>query len=191
MLCLRSRTEDSWLERALGNTREILIDHAHCERKAAAQALMLLGRFPDAEVLVEPMLALAREEMQHFEVVLGLLKARGWAMDSLAPSGYQSQLHALCRKQMPGKLIDLLLVAALIEARSCERFKLLSERHPDAELRQAFRSLLEAEARHHSVFAKLAEHYGDRQTVQQRLRELAEAERDILENLPPQVRIHA
>ncbi|MSQ84795.1 MAG: tRNA-(ms[2]io[6]A)-hydroxylase [Myxococcales bacterium] len=191
MLCLRSATQDQWLARAIANTREILMDHAHCERKAATQALMLLGRFPDAEALVGPMLALAREELEHFEVVLALLRSRNWPLDSLIPSGYQAQLHAHCRKQMPGKLVDLLLVAALIEARSCERFKLLSEHHPDPELRAAFRDLLEAEARHHATFVRLAHNWADREVVRARLDELAHAEVVILEGMPPLARIHA
>lgn len=191
MLCLRSKTEDAWLQRAIANTREILVDHAHCERKAATQALMLLGRFPDATALVEPMLALAREELEHFELVLALLRQRGWAMDSLPPSGYQAQLHAHCRKHMPGKLVDLLLVAALIEARSCERFKLLADHHPDGELRTAFGGLLAAEARHHGLFVRLAGQYDDPVAVRARLDELANAEVSVLESLSPMARIHA
>lgn len=191
MLCLRSRTEPAWLARAIAHTPEILVDHAHCERKAASQALALLARFPDRPELVEPMLALAREELEHFELVMAILQRRGIAMDSQAPSGYQAQLHAEVRKGMPGKLIDLLLIAALIEARSCERFKLLAEQHPDAELREAFRGLLESEARHHAVFVRLAEAYEDRVAVRARLEQLAEAERAVLEGLPPLARIHA
>ena len=191
MLCLQSKTQDAWLRRAVANTREILVDHAHCERKAATQALMLLGRFPDVAALTEPMLALAREELAHFELVLALLAKRGWTMDSLAPSGYQAQLHALCGKQMPAKLVDLLLVAALIEARSCERFKLLADHHPDAELRAAFSGLLAAEARHHGTFVRLAGQFDDAVRVRARLEELARAEVAILEGLAPLARIHA
>lgn len=191
MLCLRSRTEPEWLARAIAHTPEILMDHAHCERKAASQALALLARFPDRPELVEPMLALAREELEHFELVMAILKKRGIAMDSQSPSGYQAQLHAQVRKGMPEKLIDLLLIGALIEARSCERFKLLAEQHPDGELREAFRSLLESEARHHAVFVRLAEHYQDRVAVRERLQQLAEHECTVLEHLPPLPRIHA
>lgn len=191
MLCLRSRTESDWLARAIAHTDEVLIDHAHCERKAATQALSLLARFPDRPELVGPMLTLAREELEHFELVLQILGQRGVAMTAQATSGYQTGLHAHIRAGMPHKLVDLLLIGAIIEARSCERFKLLAEQHPDAGLRQAFRSLLESEARHHATFVRLAEHYGDRETIRARLGELAEAERTILENLPPINRIHA
>ena len=191
MLCLRSRTEPEWLERAIGHTSEILIDHAHCERKAASQALSMLARFPDRPELVEPLLALAREELEHFELVMAILRERQVPMGSQAPSGYQAGLHAAVRKGMPEKLIDLLLIAALIEARSCERFKLLADHHPEPALAKAFRSLLESEARHHAVFVRLAEGYQDRVTVSARLQELAEHERQVLEQLPPMPRIHA
>jgi tRNA-(ms[2]io[6]A)-hydroxylase len=191
MLCLRSRTEAEWLARAIAHTDEVLIDHAHCERKAATQALSLLARFPDHPELVAPLLALAREELAHFELVLALLTARGTQMVAQASSGYQAALHTLIRPHGHDKLVDLLLVAAVIEARSCERFKLLSEAHPDPSLREAFRSLLESEARHHATFSKLAQHYADRETVRGRLGELAEAERAIIESLPPLPRIHA
>jgi len=190
MLCLRSRTEADWLQRAIDGTAEVLIDHAHCERKAATNALSLLARFPDHPDLVAPMLELVREELTHFETVLGLLQARGLVLVPQSPSGYQAQLFALVRKDA-WKLVDLLLVAALIEARSCERFRLLSEHHPDAELRQTFRSLLESEARHHAVFVRLAEARADRGLVRERLGELAEREREILESLPRLARIHA
>ena len=191
MLCLQSKTEAAWLARAVAHTADVLIDHAHCERKAAANALHLLGRFPDHAELQVPMLALAREELEHFEIVLALLRARGIAMVVQAPSGYQAKLFALVRSGMPHKLVDLLLVAALIEARSCERFQLLAEHHPDPELRQTFRGLLESEARHYGILVRLAEQQAPRDVVRRRLEELAGAECAILEGLPAVARIHA
>lgn len=191
MLCLRSRTEAAWLDRAIAHTDEVLIDHAHCERKAATQALSLLARFPDQPCLVEPMLALAREELAHFEIVLGLLRDRGVPMAAQAASGYQTGLHSQVRRTMPDKLVDLLLVAALIEARSCERFKLLADHHPDPALRQAFGALLESEARHHATFVRLAEQLQPRDAIRARLTVLAEHERQVIEDLPPLPRVHA
>ncbi len=191
MLCLQSHTQDAWLQRAIAHTDDVLIDHAHCERKAASNALNLLGRFPDHPELQEPMLALAREELEHFELVLSILKERQVAMVMQPPSGYQAQLFALVRSGMPHKLVDLLLVGALIEARSCERFRLLSDHHPDSALRQTFRSLLESEARHYLVFVKLAEQQQERGAVRERLQELAAAECAILEGVKPLPRIHS
>ena len=191
MLCLQSKTQTAWLERALAHTDEILIDHAHCERKAASNALNLLGRFPEHAELQVPMLEIAREELEHFELVLGILTARGVTMVPQSPSGYQARLFELVRPGMPQKLVDLLLVAALIEARSCERFRLLSEHHPEPGLRQTFRGLLESEARHHGAFVRLAELQAPREIVRARLAELAEAECAILEHCKPIARIHA
>lgn len=198
MLCLRSSTEAEWLQRVIANTAEVLVDHAHCERKAASNALGLLARFPDHPDLAAPMLALAREELDHYEAVLKILETRGIPLVAQPPSGYQAQLFALVGKAGGGrggldKRTDLLLVAALIEARSCERFRLLSEHHPDPELRATFRGLLESEARHHAVFVRLAEgpQPEKRDLVRARLAELAEREREILERMPKVARIHA
>jgi len=186
MLCLQSRTEADWLARAIAHPREILIDHAHCERKAAAQALQHIGRFPDRGELTAPLVALAREELDHFEVVVALAHARGWSMQTQVASGYQARLHALVRPGMPDKLVDLLLVAALIEARSCERFSLLAAHHPDPELAAAFGALLKAEARHHGMFVRLARAVAPHAHIGDRLDELA-----VIESLPPLPRIHA
>lgn len=191
MLCLRSRTESAWLARAIAATDEILVDHAHCERKAATQALSLLARFPERMDLVAPMLALAREELDHFELVVAILRERGVPLQPQAASGYQAQLFQLVRKSGDDKLIDLLLIAALIEARSCERFGLLSRNHPDESLRATYRSLLESEARHHATFVRLAESIQGRETTAARLAVLAEAEREILEGIPAMARLHA
>ena len=193
MLCLRTATQPAWLARAIAHPSDILIDHAHCERKAAANALNLLARYPERSFLRAPLLALAREELDHFEQVLAALDRRGIALAAQAPTGYQAQLFAHVR---PGaaKLLDLLLVGALIEARSCERFRLLAEHHPDAELAILYRGLLESEARHHGVFVRLAEHEaaGAREEVRARLQELATAECAVLERLGAKVaRIHA
>jgi tRNA-(ms[2]io[6]A)-hydroxylase len=188
MLCLRSRTESDWLARAIAHTPEVLVDHAHCERKAASQALSLLARFPDRAALQAPLVALAREELEHFELVLRLLAERGIPMVAQHPSGYQAQLFQHVQRR---DLVDHLLAGALIEARSCERFRLLAEHHPDAELRALFRGLLESEARHHAVFLRLAELERPRDEVRARLERMAEAERTILEQMPPVARIHA
>jgi tRNA-(ms[2]io[6]A)-hydroxylase len=190
MLCLRCPTEPDWLARAIAHTPEVLVDHAHCERKAAANALNLLARYPDRPWLQAPLLAIAREELDHYEQVLALLAERGIALAVQSPTGYQAGLFALVRKG-ENKLLDLLLVAALIEARSCERFRLLSEHYPDAELRALYRGLLESEARHHGVFVRLAENESGRDIAQQRLHELARREVEVLAGVARLARVHA
>jgi tRNA-(ms[2]io[6]A)-hydroxylase len=192
MLCLRSTTEDAWLQRAIAHTDAILVDHAHCERKAATQALGLLARYPGRPELVEPMLALAREELEHFEQIVAILQTRGVAMHPQTATGYQAKLFKSVRKDEPDRLMDHLLVASLIEARSCERFKLLSDHHPDETLREVYRGLLASEARHHGTFVRLAEQLtGDRPTVRARLDELAEREVRVLDRSKPLPRLHA
>ena len=191
MLHLEGETDPRWAPNAVMHLDEVLIDHAQLEKKAASHALQLLFKYPEHTVLLAPLSALAREELEHFELVLGLLAARGTPLKAQAPTGYQARLFELVRGGMPDKRVDSLLCGALIEARSCERFRLLSEQHPDAELRQAFRSLLESEARHHSVFVRLAEMQAPREVVRARLEELAQQEVAILERVPPLARIHS
>ena len=191
MLCLRSKTEDAWLKRAIADTPALLIDHAHCERKAAMQALMLLAEYPTHPELVAPVVAIAHEELEHFTLITAILSRRGIAIEVQGPTGYQAGLFKKVRKTEPDRLIDRLLVAALIEARSCERFKILSERHPDAELRQVFGDLLASEARHHADFVRLAEQQGDRAEVTARLRHLAGVEVRAIERAKPLARIHS
>lgn len=191
MLCLRSKTEDAWLDRAIANTPALLIDHAHCERKAAMQALVLLSEYPTHTELVEPVVAIAHEELEHFTLISEILARRGVDIEVQGPTGYQAGLFKKVRKTEPDRLIDRLLVAALIEARSCERFKILSQRHPDPELRKVFGDLLASEARHHADFVRLAEQQADRVTVHERLRHLAEVEVRAIERAKPLPRIHS
>lgn len=191
MLCLKSKTEAQWLERAVADTPALLVDHAHCERKAATQALALMAEYPEHLELVPMMVAIAHEELDHFEAVCALLRKREIPFVAQAPTGYQAGLFKKVRREEPGRLIDKLLVAALIEARSCERFKLLSEHHPDSELRGVFRDLLISEARHHADFVRLAELQADRVVIHERLKHLAEVEVRSIERAKPLPRIHS
>ncbi|HAN32273.1 MAG TPA: rubrerythrin family protein [Myxococcales bacterium] len=191
MLCLKSKTESEWLQRAVSDTPALLIDHAHCERKAATHALALMAEYPAHLELVPMMVEIAHEELDHFEAVCRLLQKRKITLVAQAPTGYQAGLFKKVRKEEPGRLIDKLLVAALIEARSCERFKLLSQHHPDQELRTVFRELLISEARHHADFVRLAEMQAERSVVRERLQHLAEIEVRSIERAKPLPRIHS
>ncbi len=148
-------TPEAWLEAAARQVELLLVDHAHCERKAASSALGLMYRYPDLPGLQQQMSRLAREELRHFEQVLALLKERGWAFRRLNPSGYAAGLHALVRADEPGRLLDTLVVGALIEARSCERFAALAPRL-EPSLGRYYRRLCEAEARHFGQYLDLA-----------------------------------
>ena len=157
MLNLASQTPPDWLERVLEDFDAVLLDHAHCEKKAAGSAVKLLFQYPDRPFLLQPVAALAREELDHFQQVLEKLEKRGTAFERQRPSPYGGRLQEHVRREEPGRLLDRLLVSALIEARSCERFQLLAEGHPEPEWADFYAALLASEARHHGVYLKLAE----------------------------------
>ena len=190
MLHLHVATGPDWLPRALSDLGELLLDHAHCEQKAAGNALSLLFRYPQHAFLMEPLAALAQEELAHFRQVLGRLAARGLRFRPQRASPYAGRLRTAVRSTEPGRLVDTLLCSALIEARSCERFQLLAEGCPDAGLAQFYGSLLVSEARHHQVFLGLAEQLADRDAVRERLAALAGHEARVLAEAPALVRLH-
>ncbi len=190
MLHLAAPTRPEWLPQALLYTEEILIDHAHCEKKAASTALNLIFRYVDQPDLVVALSALAREELEHFERVLSWLDARGIALRRLQPAPYAARLHAGIRKAEPHRLLDTLLVCALIEARSCERMKLLADALPDADLAAAYRGLLAEEARHFTTYVDLSRRRFGGAVTDARLEELAEHEARCLADPGPEPRLH-
>ena len=144
----------------------------------------------DSEVGRE-MSLIVREELEHFQMVLELLAARGIPFRKLKPSSYGRELNELVRKQEPQRAVDRLLVAGLIEARSCERFSLLGNHVADAELAEFYRSLFESEARHHATYTRLAKHFAPEAVVMRRLEELYAAEAAILAEGEPMPRMHS
>ncbi len=152
---LACATPQAWLEAAAADLPALLIDHANCEKKAASTALSLLFRYPERRRLCHFMSRLAREELRHFEQVCALLEARGIAWRTVPASRYAEGLRGHVRREEPGRLVDLLLVGALIEARSCERFEALSP-HLDDELAAFYRGLCAAERRHFQRYLQLA-----------------------------------
>ncbi len=191
MLNLHSPSPDGWITRVAANIDELLVDHAHCEKKAAGVAMNLLFAYVDHADLVRAMSDIVQEELSHFRLVLDLLDRRGIRFRKLPPSQYGSRLHALIDKQEPARAVDRLLVAALIEARSCERFGLLRDRLPDAELAKFFGDLFESEARHHSTYVRLAMQFAREDKVKARLAELAIAESAIITEGEDLVRVHS
>jgi len=159
---------------------EILIDHAHCEKKAAGTAMNLLVSYVEDEELCREMTRIVAEELEHFHLVLAQLHRRNVRFRRIKPSNYGRQLHTLICRQEPSRAVDRLLVAALIEARSCERFDLLRRHVPDRELAEFFGSLFESEAGHHSTYVRLAGHFASSDVVHHRLAELAAAEAEII-----------
>src|SRR6478752_6135099 len=175
MLNLHTPTPARWLQQVENHIDLLLIDHAHCEKKAAGVAMNLLFSYVEHSDLTKAMTEIVQEELDHFHQVRAILDRRGIRFFKLSPSAYGSKLHELVDKHEPRRAVDRLLVAGLIEARSCERFGLLHDRLADRELAAFYGSLFESEARHHSTYVRLAKDFLDEQAVNQRLHELAEA----------------
>jgi tRNA 2-(methylsulfanyl)-N6-isopentenyladenosine37 hydroxylase len=152
---LACATPDAWLQWALENPETLLIDHAQCEKKAASTAMSLLYRYVDQPLLLSKMSQLAREELLHFEQVVGLMEVRGVAYQHLTASRYAEGLRRHLRSNDPERLIDVLIIGALIEARSCERFACLIP-YLDEELAKFYRTLVKSEGRHFEDYLLLA-----------------------------------
>jgi len=191
MLNLKSATLAEWLPSVRNHVDELLIDHAHCEKKAAGVAMNLIFAYVDRVELVRELKKIVDEELEHFTMVLDVLDRRGIPFRRLNPSDYGRRLNELVRKQEPHKAVDRLLVAALIEARSCERFAILRDGIYDAELADFYGSLFESEARHHATYVRFAREFADEQTVRSRLEELAAAEAEIVSTVAPEPRMHS
>ena len=188
---LRCATDPGWLPLALAQFERVLVDHAHCEKKAASQAISLLAAFPDKPLLVQRMARLAQEEIGHFRQVYDRMLARGLVLGRDSGDPYARQLRKLVRPSREDeRLTDLLLISALIEARSHERLQLLSEGLDDPELQAFYRGLAQAEHGHALLFVELAATYAPEDQVLARLEELGDAEAEIVRGLPLEPRIH-
>ena len=191
MLSLQSASDARWLAQVDAHLDDILIDHAHCEKKAAGVAMNLLFSYVDHVPLARAMTEIVNEELAHFQLVLDLLERRGIPFRKLSPSSYGQRLHAIVRKEEPARAVDRLLVAGLIEARSCERFAVLRDHVADAELREFYGSLFESEARHHATYVRLACDVAPEETVRERLHWLAAQEAAIIAQGDPVARMHS
>ena len=188
---LKNKTSEDWLKLAISNPMEILLDHAHCERKAAGVALQLMFRYSSEPGLSEVLSPLVREELEHFERVLFILKSRGQKLQKLAAPPYGAVLAKNIRKEEPSRMLDSFLIAGLIEARSHERMTLLSLHFPDLELRNLYADLLKSEAKHFGIYWKLADERFDRNILTSRLEELARIESDALVEMHHEPRMHS
>ncbi len=188
---LINKTSEDWINLAISNPMEILLDHAHCERKAAGVALQLMFRYVSEPGLSEVLSPLAREELEHFERVLSILNRRGQKLQKLASPPYGSILAKNIRKNEPTRMLDSFLVAGLIEARSHERMTLLSIHSPDLELRDLYADLLKSEAKHFGIYWKLASERFDQNILSSRLEVLSRVESEALEELHQEPRMHS
>lgn len=177
---LRVSTPPAWLHMASKNLPLLLVDHAHCERKAAATAINLMSKYPEKIELVLAMSALAREELLHFEKVLDILHARHIPFGPLKPCGYAQHLHQeVTNLDYLERIAEQLIVGAIIEARSCERFHALISILDDSELVKFYRSLVKAEARHFEDYLRLAEHYS-KQNLEKRIADFLDIENQMI-----------
>ena len=188
---LINKSSEDWINLAISNPMEILLDHAHCERKAAGVAIQLMFRYVSEPGISEILSPLAREELEHFEMVLSILIARGRKLQKLASPPYAAILAKNISKDEPIRMLDSFLVAGLIEARSHERMTLLSIHSPDQELRGLYADLLKSEARHFGIYWKLADDRFDRNILTSRLDELARVESNALVEMHQEPRMHS
>lgn len=192
MLGLKLPTDPRWVNIAEKNIEEILTDHAFCEQKAASTAISLIVSFPEYPELVEAMIALVKEEMSHFKMVHDRILARGWKLGRDRKDEYVIKLVQFFPKggSRTTQLVHRLLYAALIEARSCERFKLLSEHIQDQELATFYRNLMKSEANHYTMFLGFARKYGDREEVDKKWQALLDYEAEIMKDLGRKETMH-
>lgn len=181
-------TPPAWVEAASAGWRELLNDHAQCEKKAASTALALMFTYPEDRRLATALSRLAREELRHFEQVQKLMTTLGVPFERQRPGRYAAGLRRALRTADPGRKLDLLLTGALIEARSCERFRLLAPRLPE-EAAGFYGQLARSEARHFEQYLELAQEAAPQ--WRQRLRELAEHEAELVTAPDPQLRFHS
>ena len=192
MLGLKLPTDPRWVNIAEKQIEEILTDHAYCEQKAASTAISLIVGYPEKSDLVDQMTALAREEMGHFQMVHNRILQRGLVLGRESKDAYVNQLNQFFPKggDREIRLIHRLLICALIEARSCERFRVLSENLEDKELSEFYHTLMISEANHYTMFLKLARQYGERTAVDRLWNSLLEYEAEVISTLGKEGLIH-
>ncbi|WP_339896240.1 tRNA-(ms[2]io[6]A)-hydroxylase [uncultured Algibacter sp.] len=192
MLGLKLPTDPRWVNIVEKNIEEILTDHAFCEQKATSTAISLIVSFPEYTELVQEMVALVKEEISHFKMVHDKIIERGWTLGRDRRDDYVIQLLKFFPKggSRTTQLVHRLLYAALIEARSCERFRLLSEALEDKELADFYRNLMVSEANHYTMFLGFARQYGEKKEVDTKWQQLLEYESIIISNLGTSEAIH-
>tara|TARA_A100000164_G_scaffold283422_1_gene256021 strand:+ start:410 stop:1033 length:624 start_codon:yes stop_codon:yes gene_type:complete len=187
LLC---ETPESWLKEAINNQEILLIDHANCEKKAASSAMQLLHKYSNNFELIHKMSRLVREEMRHFEQVTAIMKRRKIAYSTVSASRYAAELRKFVRKGDSGQLVDILIIGAFIEARSCERFSKIAPLL-DTELCNFYTKLLKSEGRHYQDYLKLARDVAGNDDIEARIDLIAEAEKKLISDFDPEFRFHS
>jgi tRNA-(ms[2]io[6]A)-hydroxylase len=192
MLGLRLPTDPRWANIVDKNIEEILTDHAYCEQKAASNAISIIVKFPQFPDVVDAMGELVREEMEHFQQVHREICKRGLTLGRERKDEYIHDLLSFITKggNEEQQFVERMLFAAMVEARSCERFRLLSEELTDPGLRQFYRDLMESEARHYTLFINFAKKYAKRIDVQKRWNEFLDFEATLMDKYGKKETIH-
>ncbi|HEV7333543.1 MAG TPA: tRNA-(ms[2]io[6]A)-hydroxylase [Flavisolibacter sp.] len=187
ILGLQLPTDPRWINLAQISLEEVLTDHAYCEQKAATTCISIIQRYSEKEEMVTALAPIVTEEWGHFRLVLAELKKRGWKLGKQRRDEYVNALLQFCQKggSEEGRFLDQLLLMAMIEARSCERFKRLSEGLNDAYLRKFYRRFMESEAGHYTLFISLAETYINKEKVRSRWEEWLAYEAEVMKSLEP------
>lgn len=187
LLC---ETPDQWIQTALANQPLLLLDHANCEKKAASTAINLMFRYVGDFDMMHKMSRLAREELRHYEQVMQIMQKRNIPYEQITPGRYAGELRKIVRTHEPGRYIDTLIIGAIIEARSCERFAKLAP-FLDEELRDFYLSLLKSESRHYEDYLKLAKRAADGEDISARICEFLELEKKLIESADSEFRFHS
>ena len=187
---LRVASSQEWVETVLGDFDAFLVDHAGCERKASATALSLVSHYPDRHELVQEMVQLAREELEHFHQMLWLLQSRGLILRRDDKDLYVQTLRREIRTGTDDYFLDRMLVAGIVEARGCERFGAVADALAPGKLQDFYRDITRSESQHHGMFYRLARRYFDLDQVEARQSELLDREAEVLVSLPVRAAVH-
>ena len=192
MLDLRFKTPEQWLTVVFADFDTFLLDHAACERKAAATGMSFVVRYPDRSALIEPLIEFAREELEHFQIMYRIIHARGLRLADDYKDPYVNGLRSQVRNCGEGMLLDKLLVAGIVEARGCERLFLVAEALvlQQSPLAEPYLGLARAEARHHGLFFRLARAYFADEVIDARAGELLDYEAELVKRLPHRAAVH-
>ena len=188
---LKAATPRAWVDAAIEDLPTLLVDHANCEKKAASTAMALIFAYPEDRVLAVALSRLAREELKHFEQVERLMRRLDVPYQRMKPGRYASELRKLVRTHEPKRKLDLMIVHALIEARSCERFRLLSTKLKDAAVRDLYVQLERSEARHFELYLNFAEREFEANEIAERLELIATREAALATSVDGELRFHS
>lgn len=190
MLCLKNKTNPEWIKAALDNLPSGIMDHAHCEKKAASTGMSLLSTYFDKKEISLSMSDLVEEEIGHYRSVIRILEKMNLSLTKDEGDEYVKNLLSFVNKNEPLRMLDRLLTAGIIEARSCERLQILAENIKNEGLKKFYKDLSDSEAGHYVTFIKLAKLYFDEELVRKRLDELTQIEAEIVKNLPNKPLMH-